>query len=292
MRTRRKADWFTLLNYCILSLAGLVCLIPLIHIFALSLSSSAIASTGAVTLWPKGFTLSSYQFVANRAAFWRAMLISVERIALGGTINMLLVILAAYPLSKEKGEFRFRTVYAWVFFFTMIFNGGMIPSYMVIRQLGLLDKIWALVLPGAVPIFNVVLLLNFFRQVPKEMNEAAFIDGAGHFTTLWRIYVPASVPAIATILLFTLIGHWNSWFDGLLYMNRPENYPMQSYIQTIVVQRNFSSITQDDARLMATISDKTLRSAQIFLGSLPIILAYPFLQRFFVKGIVVGSVKG
>ncbi len=292
MGNGKRIDWFSIFNTAFLIFAGLICLIPLIHIFALSLSSSAIAATGSVSLWPKGFTLNSYHFVANRPSFWTAMGVSLERIAIGGTVNLLLVILVAYPLSKERNEFRPRTFYAWAFFFTMIFGGGMIPTYMVIKQLGLLDTIWALVLPGAVPIFNVVLLLNFFRQVPKELSEAAFIDGAGHWVTLWRIYVPVSIPSLATILLFTLIGHWNSWFDGLLYMNRPEHYPLQSYIQTVVVQRNFSSITQDEARLMTTISDKTLRSAQIFLGSLPIIMVYPFLQRFFVKGIVVGSVKG
>lgn len=292
MRCAKKIDWFNILNTIFLICAGLICLIPLIHILALSLSSSSIAATGSVTLWPKGFTLNSYQFVANRPSFWTAMGVSLQRIALGAPINILLVILVSYPLSKERHEFKMRTFYAWAFFFTMIFGGGMIPSYMVVKQLGLIDTIWALVLPGAVPIFYVLLLLNFFRQVPKELSEAAFIDGAGHWVTLWRIYVPVSVPSLATILLFTLIGHWNSWFDGLLYMNRPEHYPLQSYIQTVVVQRNFASITQDEAILLTTISDKTLRSAQIFLGALPIIMVYPFLQRFFVKGIVVGSVKG
>jgi putative aldouronate transport system permease protein len=158
--------------------------------------------------------------------------------------------------------------------------------------LKLLDTIWALVLPGAVSVFNVILLLNFFRQVPKELAEAAFIDGANHWSTLWRIYVPVSTPALATILLFCLVHHWNSWFDGLILMNRPEHYPLQSYIQTIVVTRSFESMTQEEALNLARISDKTLKSAQIFLGSLPIIAVYPFLQRYFVKGIVLGGVKG
>lgn len=128
--------------------------------------------------------------------------------------------------------------------------------------------------------------------MPKELSEAAFIDGAGHWRTLWQIYVPVSLPALATILLFSLVTHWNSWFDGLIYMNDPSHYPIQSYIQTIVVQRSLATMTPEEAKLMADISDKTLRSAQIFLGALPIICVYPFLQRFFVKGIVLGSVKG
>jgi putative aldouronate transport system permease protein len=288
----KRIDWFAVLNTCFLLIAASLCLIPLIHIAAVSLSSSAIAATGKVTLWPLNFSLQSYQFVAERVSFWRSMLVSLQRIALGGSLSVLLTILAAYPLSKEKGEFGIRSFYVWIFFITMIFGGGLIPWYMVIRQLGLLDSIWALVLPSAVSVFNVILLLNFFRQVPKELAEAAYIDGAGHWSTLWRIYVPVSTPALATILLFCLVYHWNSWFDGLILMNRPEHYPLQSYIQTIVVTRSFESLTQEEARNLARISDKTLKSAQIFLGSLPIIAVYPFLQRYFVKGIVLGGVKG
>jgi putative aldouronate transport system permease protein len=292
MRLQKKADWFVLVNSFVLVLVALLCLIPMIHILAVSLSSSAVAATGKVFLWPKEFTLTSYEFVAQRIAFWQSMLVSLQRIALGGAINLVLTIMIAYPLSKERGEFRPRTFYSWSFFITMIFGAGLIPTYMVIIQLGLIDTIWALVLPTAVPVFSVILLLNFFRMVPKELSESAFIDGAGHWITLWRIYVPVSMPALATILLFSLVSHWNSWFDGLIYMNNPSHYPVQSYIQTVVVQRSYSTMTPEEAKLMATISDKTLRSAQIFLGALPIICVYPFLQRFFVKGIVLGSVKG
>lgn len=292
MHVQKKIDWFAIFNSCFLAVVALFCLIPMIHILAVSFSSSAVAATGTVTLWPKDFTLASYEFVAQRAAFWQSMFISLQRILFGGAINLLLTIMVAYPLSKENGEFRFRSFYSWSFFITMIFGAGLIPTYMVIRQLGLMDTIWALVLPTAVPVFSVILLLNFFRMIPKELSESAYMDGAGHWITLWRIYVPVSLPALATILLFSLVGHWNSWFDGLIYMNDPSHYPIQSYIQTIVVQRSFSTMTPEEAKLMATISDKTMRSAQIFLGALPIICVYPFLQRFFVKGMVLGSVKG
>ncbi|EGG35037.1 carbohydrate ABC transporter permease [Paenibacillus sp. HGF5] len=292
MPVKKRLDWFVVCNSIFLIAVGMLCLIPMIHILAVSLSSSAVAATGAVTLWPKEFTLKSYEFVAHRSAFWQSMLVSLERIALGGTLNLVLIATVAYPLSKEKGEFRLRTFYSWAFFITMIFGAGLIPTYMVVKQLGLIDTIWALVFPTAIPVFSVILLLNFFRAVPKELSEAAFIDGAGHWRTLWQIYVPVSLPALATILLFSLVTHWNSWFDGLIYMNDPSHYPIQSYIQTIVVQRSLATMTPEEAKLMADISDKTLRSAQIFLGALPIICVYPFLQRFFVKGIVLGSVKG
>lgn len=288
----KKLSTFTIINGCFLVLAALICIIPLIHILAVSFSSSSAAAAGKVVFWPVEFSLNSYNYVAKRAAFWHSMLISVERIAIGGVINLVLTILCAYPLSKERSEFRFRSFYAWAFFVTMLFSGGLIPWYIVIKQAGLLDSIWALVLPGAVPVFSVILLLNFFREIPKELSEAAFIDGAGHWITLWKLYVPVSTPALATITLFSLVGHWNSWFDGLILMNNADNYPLQSYIQTIVVQRSYSMLSRQEISELATVSDRTLRSSQIFLGTLPIILVYPFLQKYFVKGIVLGGVKG
>jgi len=196
-------------------------------------------------------------------------------------------------LAKEVRQFRYRTAYAWAFVFSMLFSGGLIPMYMLIRSLGMIDTIWALVLPGAIPVFNVVLLLNFYRSLPKELEEAAFMDGAGHWRTLWTLYVPLSLPALATIGLFATVGHWNSWFDGIIYMNSPDNYPLQSYLRTVVVQRDLSSMTYTEAlQESRQISDRTLKAAQIFLGALPILLLYPFLQRYFMQGIVLGSVKG
>ena len=289
---RKRIDWFVIINTSLLVIAALLCLIPLWHIAAVSFSTSASAAAGKVTRWPVNWSINSYSFVTKRPAFWQSIVVSFERVALGGGINLMLTILAAYPLSKDKSELRMRTFYAWFFFITMMFSGGLIPWYMVIRQLGMIDTIWALVLPGAVPVFNIILLLNFFREVPKELSEAAFIDGASHLATLVRIYIPVSLPALATILLFSIVHHWNSWFDGLILMNKPANYPLQSYIQTIVVQRTYSLMTREEIQALSTISDKTLRSAQIFLGSLPIVAVYPFLQRYFVKVIVLGSVKG
>jgi putative aldouronate transport system permease protein len=291
-KNKNGIDTFTIVNTVFLLTMASLCIIPLIHILAVSFSSSATAATGQVTFWPKDFSLNSYAYVAKRAAFWKSMITSVERIVIGGAINMVLTILVAYPLSLDKATFRARSFYVWVFFITMLFNGGLIPTYMLVKEVGLLDNMFSLILPTAVPVFSVILLLNFFREIPKELSEAAFIDGAGHWKSLWSIYVPLSKPALATLLLFALVFHWNSWFDGLLYMNNPDNYPLQSYIQTIIVQRSYSMMTREEIAELATISDRTLRASQIFLGSLPIIMVYPFLQKYFVKGIVLGGVKG
>jgi putative aldouronate transport system permease protein len=261
------------------------------HVLAVSFSSSSAAAAGHVKLWPVEFTLESYKYVLGKEEFFESIVMTIKRVAVGLTVNIVLTILVAYPLSKEVNKFRGRTIYAWVFVFTMLFNGGLIPLYMMVKYTGILDSVWALVLPQAVPIFNMILLLNFFRGLPKELEEAAFMDGAGHWTTLWKVYVPLSAPALATITLFTMVFHWNSWFDGLIFMNSPENYPLQSYLQTVVIQQNFTSASLETIAELSKISDRTFKSAQIFLGSLPILLVYPFLQRFFMSGIVLGSVK-
>ncbi len=283
---------FVALNYFILGLLALSCLIPLIHIFAISLSDSAAATGGLVVLWPVHFTLESYAYVARRAAFWHSMLVSVARVLVGVSLNMLFCVVCAYPLSKEKDQFRFRTVYAWYFFLTMLVSGGLIPLYMVIRQTGLMGTFWALVIPGAVPVYNIILLLNFFRQTPRELEEAAIIDGASQWRILWQVFVPTSTAALATVALLSTVYHWNEWFNGILYMKSPDQYPLQSYLRTIVIDMKLTNMGANDWQALALVSDKTVKCAQIFLASLPILMAYPFLQRYFVKGMVLGSVKG
>jgi len=291
-RTSWGRRLFVVLNYVFLTALSLTCLLPILHVLAISFSSSAMASAGEVVLWPVDFTLKSYEYVLGKEAFVQSIVVTLERVSLGVTLNMLLTIVIAYPLSKEVQGFRYRTWYAWFFVFTILFSGGIIPWYFTINETGLIDTIWALILPGAVPVFNVILLLNFFRGLPKELEEAAFIDGAGHLQILFRLFVPLSKPALATILLFTVVGHWNSWFDGLVLMNRPEHYPLQSYLQTVVIMQDLSSMTLEDAKMLSEISDRTTKAAQIFLAAFPVLLVYPFLQKYFVKGIVLGSVKG
>ncbi len=283
---------FRIFNYTLLISLAVLCLVPLIHILAVSLSSNVAASAGIVTLWPKELTFKSYAFVLSKGEFLLSLWISVKRVLIGTVVSMLLTILIAYPLSKSGRELKFRTGYAWYFVFTILFSGGLIPWYMTIRSTGLLDSIWALVLPNAVPVFNVILLLNFFRGLPKELEEAAFVDGSGHWKTLWRIYVPLSMPSIATIGLFTIVSHWNSWFDGLILMNSQNNYPLSSYLQTIIVQSSLTNMSVEQLKNLASVSDRTVKSAQIFVGALPILACYPFLQKYFVKGMVLGGVKG
>ncbi|OBR65688.1 ABC transporter permease [Paenibacillus oryzae] len=281
---------FTGLNYTFLLVLSIICVIPLIHILAVSFSGKAAANANLVGLWPVQFTLDAYDKTLANENFLRALWVAVQRTVFGTALSMLIVVLAAYPLSKEKRQFKRRNLYTWFFVFTMLFNGGLIPFYMLIQELNMMNTIWVLILPGAVSVWNMILLLNFFRGVPKELEEAAFIDGAGHLRTLFSIYLPVSLPALATLSLFAMVGHWNSWFDGLIFMTDHKNYPLATFLQTIIVQQDFSKVTVRPEDL-ENISQRTVKAAQIFIGMAPILVVYPFLQRFFVKGIVLGAVK-
>lgn len=284
---------FVIFNYIFLGIAGLVCFLPFLHVLAISLSASTASAAGKVFFWPVGFHTYAYNWLINRPPFWQSLLVSLERVVLGYAVNMLLVLITAYPLSKEVTQFRWRTIYVWYFFFTAVFSGGLIPAFLIVKYTKIMNTIWALVIPGALSVWNMILMLNFFRQVPKALEEAALIDGATQWTVLFRIYLPVSLPAIATISLFTVLGHWNSWFDGLIYLNDTHLYPFQTYLRTMVANTNLQaqgSLKEMQDRIL--LSDRNLKDAQIFIAMIPILLIYPFLQRYFTTGIVIGSVKG
>ena len=280
---------FDVFNYIGLTVISLLCLLPIWHIAMVSLSGEGPASKYIVGLLPKEFSLDSYLTILQMGKFWDAFGMSVQRVAAGGLINFILTIIMAYPLSKESSYFRGRNVYIWFLVFTMLFSGGLVPMYMIIYQLGMIDSIWALVLPGAVPVFNVILMINFMRQLPKELEEASLVDGASQFKIMTQIFIPLSLPVIATVTLFSVVGHWNAWFDGLIYMNDTANYPLQTYLHVVLASRNLINANQQT--VMASLTNRTSISAQIILASLPILVVYPFLQRYFIHGIVMGSVK-
>ncbi|URJ44773.1 carbohydrate ABC transporter permease [Paenibacillus polymyxa] len=281
---------FNVFNICLLVILSIMCIVPLIHVLAVSFSAKSAADANLVGLWPVQFSLEAYKKTMNNPIFLHSIWISVCRTVLGTGLTLLITFLAAYPLSKETSVFRSRNVYSWLFVFSMIFNGGLVPFYMVIQKIHLMDSFWVLVLPGAVNTFLVILMLNFFRGTPKEMEEAALIDGAGHFRTLFSIFLPISLPSIATIALFSMVFHWNSWFDGLLYLSNAKDYPLATFLQTVIIQKDMSSMSMSPKE-MELLSQTTVNAAQIFIGAAPILIVYPFLQKYFVKGMTLGSVK-
>lgn len=283
---------FISIDVFVISIFALLCLVPLFHILALSFSSSTAARAGEVKLLPVGFTLKAYEFAMDNQYFIHSFVVSLKRVLLGLAAELFITLITAYPLSRETRDFKQRTVYVWFLFISMIFSGGIISTYMIVKLTGIIDTIWVLIIPGVVNVFNVLLMINFFRGLPKELEEAAFIDGAGHFRVLFSILLPVSIPSVATIAVFILVKHWNSWFDGMIYMNDTANYPLQTYLQSLVINRDVSlMMTREEAELFALISERTTKSAQVFIATIPIIAVYPFLQRYFIKGMTVGSIK-
>lgn len=287
---QRKA--FNVFNIIFLTVTTIICLLPLLHILALSFSSPFAASSGKVGVLPVDFTLEAYKYVVQNKEFWRAFGITIIRLALGVPLTLVIIFITAYPLSKSDEKFKGRKFYTAFFMIPMLFGSGLVPAYMTYMRYGLINNIWVLILPGLVPISSIILLMNFMRGLPAELEEAASIDGAGPLKCLFHVVLPLTVPAIATVALFCIVGHWNSWFDGILYMNHPDKYPLQSYLQTSILTYDSRTITQKDIALMQTVSDQTSRAAQIFVATFPVLIVYPFFQKHFTKGLVMGSVKG
>lgn len=280
--------------YLIVFLLGLICLLPLLNILALSFSSSDAAAANIVGFVPVKFTTAAYEKILEDRQFWRSFGISVVRVALQLVLNLVLLVMMAYPLSKTEREFKGRNVYMNLLIFAMLFSGGMIPSYLVVKNLGLINTVWSLVLPGAVPIFSVIMVMNFFIGVPKSLEEAAVIDGATPMEVLTKVYIPCSKPVIATVALFSIVGSWNDFFGGLIYMTRVANYPLQTYIQSLSV--NLEDILHSGGSLSTLVnamevSKQNLNAAKIVVSVVPLLLIYPMLQKYLITGIVMGSVK-
>ncbi len=287
--TSRKV--FLAVNNVILTLLMLSCILPFLYMVAVSFSNKTYVDAGMVSFLPKGFNVYAYQYLLKNVSFWRAFGVTVLVTVAGTALNLIMMILTAFPLSRPEGRLHGRTLYAWYFFCTMLVGGGMVPSYVLKTSLGLRNNLLVLFVPSALPVFSMILMINFFRQVPIEMEDSARIDGAGPLRTLLSIYVPLSKPSMASMALFSMVRHWNEWFTGMIYMS-PKLQPLQTYLRTIIVQEDFSQLPVDESIMMGSISDATLRAAQIIIAMLPILCIYPFLQKYFVKGGTLGSVKG
>lgn len=281
------------LLYAVAGLLGLLSLLPFVHVLSVSFSNHAAISAKAVTLWPIGPHLANYAYIVQHAQVERSFLISVARVAIGVGLNLLVIVVTAYPLSRDGLRMPGRTIFKVLLLFGMLFNGGLIPTFLSIQKLGLYDNLAVLVLPGALNIFFAIVVVNFFRRIPAEIHEAATVDGASHFDILFRIFLPLSLPSLATIALFSAVGHWNSWFDGILYLRRVEIWPLQSYVYSLVVRQLIEFGASGHG--YTDISQRTpegLSAAMIMVTALPIMLVYPFLQRYFLTGLTLGSVKG
>lgn len=282
--------------YAIVILLTLSCLIPLMNVLALSLSSSEAVAGNQVGLIPVDFTIAAFERIIEDSQFWRSFGISVFRVVVSLLINLFLIVTMAYPLSKSEKIFHSRKFFMNLIIFAMLFSGGLIPTYLVVRNLGLLNSVWSLILPGAVPIGSLILVMNFFRGVPKSLEESALLDGANAFDILLKIYIPISLPSLATVSLFSIVGSWNDFFGGLIYMTKVKNYPLMTYIQSLSINiaetlQNSSGLSSEQLQSLLSVSNQNLNAAKIVISIIPLLIIYPFLQKYFVKGIVVGAVK-
>ena len=278
----------------VLLLLGLLCFLPFLNVVATSLSSYGAVSARQVTLWPIGFHLDNYRYVVD-VQFARACFISLLRVLFGVSLTLLITVLTAFPLSQDNHYLPGRTAFKVIMLISMLFSGGLIPYYLSIRNLGLYDHFAVLVIPGSMNVFFVILVINFFRGLPPELSEAAVMDGATPFDLLFRIYLPLSTPSLATIALFSAVGHWNSWFDAILFLRTSTSWPVQAYIYDRLIStiETFEGTSTVATRLshLWNVSPQGLACALLILVMLPIVAVYPFLQRYFVSGLTLGSVK-
>jgi ABC-type glycerol-3-phosphate transport system permease component len=281
---------FDACNVIFLVLASLLVVIPVVHVIAGSFSSTQALIQNKVFLVPVDFNLDNYKLVIQNETFWETFKNSVLLVIVGTAINMVMTLVTAYPLSKSylKG----RKVFILAFVFTMIFHAPLIPSYILIRNLGLLDTFWALVVPPAIGMFNLIMCITFFRSLPEELFEAARVDGMGEYRILWKIAVPLSMPIVVTLLLFYAVNHWNSYFNALIYITDRKLYPLQLYLYHLLAEAN----AIDNYRGVNTLasldtSPQGLQLATIVVATVPIVIIYPFLQKHFIKGAMLGSLK-
>jgi putative aldouronate transport system permease protein len=282
------------LIYVILALLALATLLPFIHLISVSLSSMGAVDAGLVGIWPVRPHLDNYVFVFQDKQVFRALSISVVRLLLGVGLNLFVITLTAYPLSLDRVHMPGRTAFKLVMLFGMLFSAGLIPYFLSMRNLGLLDNFMVLILPPALNIFYTIVMINFFRGILSELADAAFVDGASHFDVLCRIYVPISLPSLATITVFSAVQHWNAWFDGILFLRQASMWPLQSLAYQKVTMRQVEWISKVGFQTtdFFQITPQGLSAAFVMFAAVPIMLVYHFLQRYFLTGLTLGSVKG
>jgi len=290
-----KATWgenvFYTFNYILLSIVGLSCLLPIVHLAALSLSDSSAILAGKVTLWPQGFNLHSYQSLFEGTRIIQALGNSIVITVVGTFLSIFFTILAAYPLSKRY--FYGRGPASMVVIFTMLFSGGMIPTYLLVKSLGLIDSYWALWLPGIISVYNMLVMKSFFEGIPAEVEEAARMDGSSELGLLVRVMLPLSLPVLAALTLFYGVGYWNSFMNVLIFINQSEKLNLAVMVQQMVQNQSLlqemNQLRPEDVDMM---TPESMKSAAILVMVIPMLAVYPFVQRFFVKGVMIGAVKG
>ncbi|MGG1516010.1 carbohydrate ABC transporter permease [Paenibacillus oryzisoli] len=291
MQLSRSEKMMMSVCYAVLVIAGLLCLFPLIHIVSLSISDTHAVASGWVTVYPIGFSFESYKQLMTGTPIVRAFWNSVQITGVGVILSMAFTILAAYPLTRTY--FYGRKLYTFAIIFTLLFSGGLIPTYLTIKSYGLMNTYWALWLPGLVSTFNLLVLRSFIENIPSELDDAARMDGCGDWLYLRKIVLPLSMPVLTTLALFYGVGYWNSFFNVLMYMNETTKYNLSVLVQQMIQsQTMLAQMNSSDRADQILLTPEEINSAAIMVMVLPVMIVYPFLQKHFVKGVMIGAVKG
>lgn len=289
MKPTTGEKWFLAVNALLLLIAGLSCLLPLLHIVSVSFSDPHAVMSGAVTLWPQGWTLESYGLLLRGSKIVSAFTNSVELTVVGVALSMIFTTMAAYPLSRRY--FYMRRFWTLAIVFTMLFSGGLIPGYLLLKQLGLINTYGAIWLPGLVSTFNMLIMRTYFEGIPDELDDAARMDGCGEWRYLLRIVLPLSVPVIATLSIFYAVGYWNSFFQVLMYINQTSKFNLTVLVQQMIQSQSLMQ-EMNASDMQAFITPEGIKTAGIIVMVLPLLLVYPFMQKYFIKGVMIGAVKG
>lgn len=285
--------WFEAIIYTLLAGVTVLVLYPLVFVLGASISNPASVLNGEMWLLPKDLSFVGYQKVLENSDLLRSYMNTILYTVVGTAINLVMTVMAAYPLSQKS--FYGRNVITAIMVFTMFFSGGLVPAYMLVKQLGMLNSMWALIIPGAVSVWNIIIMRTFFQtSIPGEIQEAASIDGCSDWKTLWRIVLPLSMPILAVMVLFYAVGHWNAYFNALIYLTDRGQYPLQLILREILVQGEMEHMVNvgDSSHAKTIMDQEAVKYAVVVVANLPILLLYPFLQKYFVKGIMIGALKG
>ncbi|WP_375140521.1 carbohydrate ABC transporter permease [Cohnella herbarum] len=279
---------FLICNYIFLTGLSLTMLLPFLNVIAQSFSGSAAIDRGDVMFWPVDFTLNYYRYVFDDASIWRAFGVTVYITVVGTAINLIATSSLAYPLSR--GEYVGRKFIMLFVLMTMIFTAPLIPQFILMREINLINTLWALMIPTAISAFNMIVLRSFFMQIPTELIDSARIDGCGELRILWRLMLPLSKPALATVGIFYSVTNWNKYMDALYYLNDRSLYPLQVKLRELLINDDLV----DTGNLPFDVASQSVQGVQmavILVATVPIILLYPFMQRYFIKGMLIGSIK-
>lgn len=280
---------FHIFNYCFLAFLAIIMLYPFWELIVVSFSHAEEATKLGLKVIPRGFTLEAYYRIFQSKVIGYGYINSITRTVIGTLISVFMYFCTAYPLAKKN--LPGRNVFTIYYLVPMFFGGGLIPNFLLVRNLGIYDTIWALIVPGLMTTYNLLIMRNFIMSIPDSLEESALIDGASFFTVMVRIIIPLSMPILATIALWVAVHHWNSWFDAMIYTRSNKNTVLQLILRRVLIEHNSSEVT-DSLQGNEAIVTKTMEAATVLVTIGPIVAVYPFLQKYFIKGVMVGSLKG